>query len=106
MAVIVKVCGLWTFNPARIVYTFDEGGEMEQFGLAYGTLPGHLEQGEEQFRVCWDHATDQVRFHITVFSRPSHWLVWLGYPLARREQARFRRLSGAAMQQALDGQAT
>ncbi len=93
--------GFWALNAARIVYTFDETGDSDRFGFAYGTLTEHLERGEEQFTVRWDHETDRVTYQIIVFSRPAHWLVWLGYPYARREQARFRRLSGQAMQESV-----
>lgn len=93
--------GLWALNAARIIYTFDETGDSDRFGFAYGTLAEHVERGEEQFTVRWDRATDRVTYQIIVFSRPAHWLVWVGYPYARREQARFRRLSGQAMQESV-----
>lgn len=101
VAVLFRGYGFWSLNPARIVYVLDESGESDRFGFAYGTLPGHLERGEELFCVDWDHKTDRVRYQITAFSRPDHWFVWLGYPLARREQARFRLLSGQSMQAAV-----
>ena len=97
VAVLFRGYGFWSLNPARIVYTVDETGEIDRYGFAYGTLPGHLESGEERFCVSWDHATDRVHYQIDVFSRPNHWFVWLGYPLARLEQARFRKLSARAM---------
>ena len=97
VAVLFRGYGFWSLNPARIVYTVDETGQIDRYGFAYGTLPGHLESGEERFCVSWDHATDRVHYQIDVFSRPNHWFVWLGYPLARLEQARFRKLSARAM---------
>ena len=96
VAVLAKH-GFWSLNAARIIYTIDETGDSDRFGFAYGTLVEHLESGEEQFTVRWDHETDRVTYQIIVYSRPAHWLVWLGYPYARREQARFRKLSGQAM---------
>ena len=98
VAVLIR-SGFWSLNAARIIYTIDETGESDRFGFAYGTLPEHLEAGEEQFTVHWNHETNRVIYQINVFSRPAHWLVWLGYPYARRQQARFRRLSGQAMQE-------
>jgi uncharacterized protein (UPF0548 family) len=98
--------GFWALNSARIVYTFDETGASDRFGFAYGTLTDHVESGEEQFAVSWDHETDRVSYQINVFSRPAHWLVWLGYPFARREQARFRKLSGQAMQESVQLETT
>jgi len=96
VAVLAKH-GFWSLNAARIVYTIDDKGDSDRFGFAYGTLVQHLERGEEQFTVCWNHETDRVTYRIVVYSRPAHWLVWLGFPYARREQARFRRLSGQAI---------
>jgi uncharacterized protein (UPF0548 family) len=53
-----------------------------QWGFAYGTLPGHPEQGEESFVVTM--APDQsVRFTIASVSRPGDPLVRLAGPLAR-----------------------
>ena len=98
--------GFWSLNAARIIYAIDETGEADRFGFAYGTLAEHLESGEEQFTVRWNHETNRVTYQILVFSRPAHWLVWLGYPYARREQARFRRLSGQAMQESVKTQTT
>jgi uncharacterized protein (UPF0548 family) len=97
VAVLFRGYGFWSLNSARIVYTVDETGQIDRYGFAYGTLPGHLESGEERFCVSWDHETDCVHYQINVFSRPNHWFVWLGYPVARREQARFRKLSAMAM---------
>jgi uncharacterized protein (UPF0548 family) len=55
--------------PVRVVYTVDDD---QRAGLAYGTLPGHPESGEEAF-VVEIHDDDTVTFTITAFSRP----VWL-----------------------------
>lgn len=54
--------------PCRVVYTVEQA---DCRGFAYGTLPGHPEQGEEAFLVSI--ADDDVRFRIRAFSRP----VWL-----------------------------
>ena len=95
--------GLWWVNAARIAYVVDEPVEstedaVAKFGFAYGTLPGHVETGEELFLVEWDQATDAVTYNILAFSRPRHPLVRLGRPLVRRLQQRFREDSAAAMQ--------
>ena len=71
--------------------------QIDRFGFAYGTLPGHIESGRELFLVEWNRADDSVWYSIDVFSRPAFWLIWLGYPYARWQQARFRRLSAAAL---------
>ena len=95
----------WSLNPSRIVYTIDQppgASDTACFGFAYGTLPAHLECGEERFVIRWDAADDAVWYELRAVSKPNHPLARLGYPWARREQARFRRLSAAAMRQAVD----
>jgi uncharacterized protein (UPF0548 family) len=104
VAVQFRVGPFWSLNPCRIVYTLDERPHdltPAQFGFAYGTLPGHLECGEELFLIRWDPADDSVRYELVAVSKPNHVLAQLGYPITRREQARFRRLSASAMQQAV-----
>lgn len=88
VAMLARVFGLWWLNACRIVYVLDEAGPPRRFGFAYGTLPGHVEQGEERFLIEWT-ADDTVWYDLRAFSRPRHWLVRLGYPLARRLQRRF-----------------
>lgn len=92
----------WTVNPCRILQVIDDrASDLVRFGFTYGALPGHVAHGQESFLVEWDRATDTVSYSIRVFSRPAHWLVWLGYPWARYQQRRFRRLSGESMQSAV-----
>ena len=103
VAVIARSMGLWWTNAARIVYVVDEpvelkGGSVAKFGFAYGTLPGHVEAGEELFLIEWDQSTDAVIYSILAFSRPRHPLTRLGRPLVRRLQQRFREDSSAALQ--------
>lgn len=93
---------LWTVNPCRILQVIDDQtNDRVRFGFTYGALPGHVARGQETFLVERDRATDTVSYSIRVFSRPAHWLVWLGYPWARYQQYRFRRLSGDSMQSAV-----
>ena len=96
-AVVAHALGLWWLNAARIVYVIDEP---RRFGFAYGTLPGHVERGEERFLVEW-LADDSVWYDLDAFSRPGYWMVKLARPLARRLQRRFARLSKAAMRDAV-----
>ena len=98
VAMLARVFGLWWLNACRIVYVIAETAPTRRFGFAYGTLPCHVECGEERFTVEWDH-DDCVWYDIRAFSRPRYWLVRLGYPLARRVQRRFVVQSQAAMQQ-------
>ena len=98
VSVLFKVFGLWWINSTRIVYTFDEEN---RFGFAYGTLPGHVEKGEEVFWIEKDEA-GMVSYHIKAFSRPAHLLVWLVYPISRMYQARFFRESRKQMFQLIN----
>jgi uncharacterized protein (UPF0548 family) len=87
VAVKARAFGTWSLNACRIVYTIDES---RRFGFAYGTLPDHVETGEERFLVEW-LSDDTVWYDILAFSRPQHPLVKLSAPLARRLQKRFAR---------------
>jgi uncharacterized protein (UPF0548 family) len=97
VAVVACTFGLWSLNAARIVYVVDEP---RRFGFAYGTLPGHVERGEERFLV---EQTDDnsVWYDILAFSQPRHLLTKIGYPLVRRLQRRFGRESAATMVRAV-----
>ena len=99
---------LWIVFPTRVVYvlsgtTHRDGRQIEQYGFGYGTLADHPERGEERFLVEWDRNDDSVWYDLMAVSQPAHWLARLGYPYTRYEQARFRRLSCAAMQRAVAG---
>jgi len=96
VAIQAETFGVWSLSACRIVYVIDEEEEMKKFGFAYGTLPGHVECGEERFTVEW-HTDDSVWYDIFAFSRPRHPLVRLGRPYARRLQKRFARESLAVM---------
>jgi uncharacterized protein (UPF0548 family) len=101
VAVMGRAVGVWWLNACRVVYAVDERGPVSKFGFAYGTLPGHVESGEERFLVEWDRGDDAVWYDILAFSRPNHVLTRLGYPVVRRLQKRFGRDSAAAMQRAV-----
>jgi uncharacterized protein (UPF0548 family) len=96
VAMLARACGLWWLNACRIVYVLDETKPRRRFGFAYGTLPGHVERGEERFSVECDE-DGAVWYDIRAFSRPRYWLTRLAYPLARRLQRRFVRDSQRAM---------
>jgi uncharacterized protein (UPF0548 family) len=97
VAVVARTFRLWSLNAARIVYVVDEA---RRFGFAYGTLPGHVEQGEERFLVERTE-DDAVWYDIVAMSRPRHLFTKIGYPLVRRLQKRFGRESAAAMVRAV-----
>jgi uncharacterized protein (UPF0548 family) len=97
VAVMGRAVGLWWLNCCRIVYVTDESGPISKFGFAYGTLPGHVESGEERFLIEWDRTENSVWYDILAFSRPNHILTRLGNPVVRRAQKRFGRDSAATM---------
>ena len=103
VAVMGRAIGVWWLNSCRIVYVVDESGPISKFGFAYGTLPGHVESGEERFLIEWNQGDDGVWYDILAFSRPNHILTRLGYPMVRRSQKRFGRDSAAAMFKAVNG---
>ena len=102
VAVLARIGGLWSLNPCRVVYRIEEIGEVERFGFAYGTLPGHAARGEERFTVEHDLADGAVTYELLAFSRPAGALEWLGLPVLRRVQRRFARDSLEAMRRAAE----
>jgi len=101
VAVMGRAVGVWWLNACRVVYVVDETGPISKFGFAYGTLPGHVESGEERFLVEWDKSDDSVWYDILAFSRPYQFSARLGYPVVRRLQKRFGRDSAASMLRAV-----
>ncbi len=93
VAVQARTFGIWSLSAARVVYLLSEIDVVSSFGFAYGTLPDHVERGEERFLVEWDQVTDVVTYDILAFSQPQHPLVRLSSPLARHLQKRFARES-------------
>lgn len=100
VAVLARCFGLWWLNACRIIYVIDESSAIRKFGFAYGTLPEHVERGEERFAIEW-HDDDSVWYDLFAFSQPAKWFVRLGYPLARRLQKRFGKDSLVAMARAI-----
>ena len=102
VVIVGRALGVWRLNACRIVYVVDDEAERNsRFGFAYGTLPGHVESGEERFLIEWDRGHGGVWFDILAFSRPNHFLTRVGYLLMRRLQKRFARDSTAAMLRAI-----
>lgn len=100
VAMQAHALGLWWLNACCIVYVIDEKTPHRRFGFAYGTLPAHVEQGEECFSVEL-HADGAVWYDLRAFSKPSFWPVKLAKPLARMLQRRFVRDSQRAMRDAV-----
>jgi uncharacterized protein (UPF0548 family) len=101
VAVVANVCGLWVTNACRIVYVQEEMRPVETFGFAYGTLPAHVERGEERFLVQWDHQDKSVWYDILAISQPNHMLAQIGYLYVRHLQRCFARDSLQAMHRAV-----
>lgn len=109
VAVKAWACGLWSLNACRVVYVVDDAtaGQKQtqpitRFGFAYGTLPDHIERGEERFSIEWNRSDDSVWYDILAFSQPRHPLVKLAAPVARIMQKRFARDSLRAMKALID----
>lgn len=79
--------------PCEVVYALEEPNHA---GFGYGTLPGHLESGEEAFLVERD-AEDRVWFRIVAFSRPARWPALLAGPLSQLGQRGYARLCGRTL---------
>lgn len=103
VGVLARVTSGWWLNACRIVYTVEEGGDVERVGFAYGTLPDHAAMGEERFTVEWRHADDSVWYETLAYSQPNHRLARISGPLARRIQKRFAAESQQAMVRAVSG---
>lgn len=102
VAIIARVGLCWWANACRVIYVIDEAGPPRRFGFAYGTLAEHAVRGEERF--CVELGEDgAVWYDLLAYSRPRHWLAWLGYPFSRRMQRRFAVGSAAALEKAVIG---
>lgn len=97
VAVKARACGTWSLSACRVVYLIDEQTLGRRSGFAYGTLPDHVERGEERFLIELNPVDNSVWYDILAFSQPQHPLVKLGSPIARRLQKRFARDSMAVM---------
>jgi uncharacterized protein (UPF0548 family) len=103
VAVLIRHLGFWSLNGCRVLYTIGGVDGATRFGFAYGTLTNHAESGEEIFEVLIDPRTGNVVYRIRAASRPRAMLAWLGYPIVRVLQRRFRHHSAAAMTRAMRG---
>lgn len=97
-----RVFGIWWLNAARILTVFDDDNH---FGFAYGTLPNHVEMGEEVFQILMNEH-GEVYYSINAFSRPRFWAVRWTYPLSRSFQKKFVRDSLQKMKKITDEQLT
>jgi uncharacterized protein (UPF0548 family) len=84
-------------EPVQIVAVTQQ---TDRWGFAYGTLPHHVEQGEEAFVIERD-AHGQVRFVVESASRHAHVLTRAGGPVASFAQRAITRRYLAAMARAV-----
>jgi uncharacterized protein (UPF0548 family) len=90
VVMLARIWGVWLVNLCRVVCVLDERGAngLRRVGFAYGTLPRHVERGEERFLVEID-AHGDVWYEIRAASQPRWWAARIAYPLARRFQRKF-----------------
>ncbi len=104
VGVLGRHFGLWSLNACRIAYVIEEEGpRLKRYGFAFGTLPGHVERGEERFTVEWDRADEAVCYEVFAFARPAHPLTKLAPPFVRPVQRRFAADSLRSMAAAVEG---
>ena len=99
-AVLIRHLGFWSLNGARVLNLVEGTGARPAFGFTYGTLTNHAESGEELFEVFIDRTSDDVMYRIRAVSWPQTAVAWIGQPVVRYLQARFRHDSAAAMRRA------
>lgn len=104
VGVLAALPAFWSLNAARIVYTVDDDGPVRRYGFAYGTLPEHVEDGEERFTVEWNREDNSVWYDLFSFARGGNSLIRAGYPVRRSMQWRFGRDSKRAMVRAVSGE--
>src|SRR6267378_7922333 len=101
VAVLVHHLGFWSLNGCRVVYGIGDRQAGSSFGFAYGTLTNHAEMGEEIFEVRLEAESEEVVYRIQAVSKPHAAMAWIGYPIARYFQEKFRRDSINALRRAI-----
>jgi len=72
VGILSRHFGLWSLNACRIAYVIEEEGPLlQRYGFALGTLPAHVERGEERFTVEWHRADDSVFYEVFSFAPPA-----------------------------------
>lgn len=89
-------------NPCRIIYVLEEAGSVARYGFAFGTLPGHSEEGEERFTVERRGDDDSVWFELLSFARPHDVLAKIGFPFVGFFQRKFAEDAKRAMFEAVN----
>jgi len=95
----------WLMMPLQVVYVHEKkkaNKAMVSFGFGSGTLQGHLLAGEERFSIELDE-NNQVWYEILSFSKPAHFLAFIGFPYVLLRQKYFARQSTNAVLKQLTG---
>jgi uncharacterized protein (UPF0548 family) len=85
VVVCARVGAVWSINPCRVVLVEDTP---DRFAYAYGTLPGHVESGEEWFSV--EKVGSRVVAETRAYARMADVFARLLTPIARRVQRRVK----------------
>ena len=114
-AVLIRHLGFWSLNGARVIdcedpvvsgFSRTSGSSGRSVAFTYGTLTNHAESGEELFDVRVDPQSGDVIYRIRAVSWAQSPLAWVGQPIVRVLQEKFRRDSAVAMTRALAGSGT
>ncbi len=90
--------------PGRLRRRGGGGGAIgEALRVRVGTLPGHVERGEERFAVEWRTTDDSVWYEVFAFAHPAHPLAKVGRPFVRQSPSRFAADSLRDMAAAVEG---
>ncbi|EEF40655.1 conserved hypothetical protein [Ricinus communis] len=89
----------WVMMPLQMIYVKESRNAkkgMASFCFGGGTLQGHLLAGEERFSIEMDE-NNQVWYEILSFSKPDHFLSFIGYPYVKLRQKDFANQSANAV---------
>ncbi|KAK9129337.1 hypothetical protein Sjap_009824 [Stephania japonica] len=99
LCVCVKEFLPWLLMPLQVAYVnqIREPKSLKaSFGFGSGTLNGHLLSGEERFSIEMDEK-NQVWYEVLSFSKPAHFLSFVGYPYVLLRQKYFAHQSAQAL---------
>lgn len=101
VGVLARAYGMWALSVTRIVDVIEETNPRRRFAVIYGTLPQHVECGEERFQIEWNPHDDSVWYEVQAFYRLHHPLARCVGPLVGHLPKKFLRESAGALQRAM-----
>jgi hypothetical protein len=103
VAVLFRHLGFWSLNGARLLVPYP--GRLVRTPSALRTERSRiiLKAAKSGFEVFLDPTTGDVVYRLRAVSWPQAFFAYVGYPIVRMLQARFRRDSAAAMKRATSG---